>query len=52
MKIEELKAELAKIEKAKFIHECKDRWSFEDYEINRRRVEQIAELKKQIEALS
>lgn len=52
MKIEELKAELAKVEKAKFILECKDRWSSEDYRIHDRQVDEIIRLKKEIKALS
>ena len=52
MTITELKEELKTIKYRKFCHECKDRWSFEDYEIDRKYAEQILSLEKQIKVLS
>lgn len=47
-RIKELKMELDKVESQNFYNKMVDRWTSENYEIDRRTSKRIAELEKEI----
>ncbi len=50
--LEALQNELELTERRKFCHECKDRWTSEDYEIHEQFNQKIKDLQTAIKALS
>ena len=48
---EEIKKEIEELENREFYLQMKDRWDWKDYEISRKRNEEIRELKKQKRSL-
>lgn len=52
MSITELKEELAKVKKAKFYLECKDRWTCSDYKLSSDYTDYIIALEKKIKAIA